>query len=182
MGPRLSKLSSAYMLLVRAAPAPLLSACLISWCCEALHTGLLYHQAEVLATAVQYIREEEWDAVMCDVPETAVALHLRQRLQVLHDYQIPASLGTSHQKTPPLRPSTVSTRTTHAALQAEEAERARLRREREEAHRYTFIRVATIGDMKAQVGSDVFFDLVDVSKVRQRGRQHHGVLQADVVT
>lgn len=34
------------------------------------------------AAAMQYIREEEWDAVMCNVPETAVALHLRQRLQV----------------------------------------------------------------------------------------------------
>jgi hypothetical protein len=49
--------------------------------------------------------------------------------------------------------------------QAEEAERARLRREREEAHRFTFIRVATLADMKAQVGSDIFFDLVDVTKV-----------------
>jgi hypothetical protein len=122
----------------------------------------------MLATAVQYIREEEWDAVMCDVPETAVALHLRQRLQVLHRHRVPASLRTFYQKTAPSWPSPVSMHTTHGALQAEEAERARLKREKEEAHRYTFIRVATMADMKAQVGSDVFFDLVDVSKVGQR--------------
>lgn len=120
-----------------------------------------------MATAVQYIREEEWDAVMCDVPETAVALHLRQRLQVLHHYQVPASLGRSR-KSQHHGSSTSSRHPARAALQAEEAERARLKREKEEAHRYTFIRVATIADMKAQVGSDAFFDLVDVSKVGQR--------------
>ena len=71
-------------------------------------------------------------------------------------------------ETASLWPSYVSTNTAHAAPQAEEAERARLKREREEAHRYTLIRVATTGDMKAHVGSDVFFDLVDVSKVGQQ--------------
>lgn len=44
-------------------------------------------------------------------------------------------------------------------------ERARLKREREEAHRYTIIKVATLEDMKAQVGTEISFDLVDFSKV-----------------
>jgi hypothetical protein len=80
----------------------------------------------------------------------------------------PCIHGALTQATASSQPSRVSTHTAPAALQAEEAERARLRREREEAHRYTFIRVATIADMRAQVGSDVFFDLVDVSKVGQQ--------------
>lgn len=54
-----------------------------------------------------------------------------------------------------------------ATGQAEEAERLRLKRERDEAHRFTVIRVATSADMQEQIGQDTFFDLVDFSKVCQ---------------
>ena len=50
-------------------------------------------------------------------------------------------------------------------LQAQEADRIRLKKELDEAHQYTIIKVATSADMKEQIGRDVFFDLVDFSKV-----------------
>lgn len=58
--------------------------------------------------------------------------------------------------------------------QAEEAERARVKREREEAHRFTIVKVATLADMQAQIGDDVHFDLADFSKVRPLRMCSHG--------
>ena len=49
-------------------------------------------------------------------------------------------------------------------LELEQAEKARKRKERMEAHLYTVVRVATSHDLAAQIGTDRFFDLVDHEK------------------
>lgn len=43
---------------------------------------------------------------------------------------------------------------------------ARERREGDEAHRFRLVRVATLQDMRAHVGTTVHYDLVDWSKAR----------------
>ena len=50
-------------------------------------------------------------------------------------------------------------------LDAEQVEKARKKKERLEAHLYTVVRVATSTDLKAQIGTDRFFDLVNHENV-----------------
>lgn len=76
-----------------------------------------------------YVRESEWDSIMCDVTEEDISEHIRTRLR------------------------------------AEEEEKERRRKERAEAHLYTMVSVATDQDLKRQIGSSVFFDLVDIPSV-----------------
>ena len=47
------------------------------------------------------------------------------------------------------------------ALELENEEKQRKKKERMEAHLYTVVRVATAADLSAQIGSDRFFDLVN---------------------
>ena len=49
-------------------------------------------------------------------------------------------------------------------LEAEQLEKERQRREKEESHLHTVIRVARDKDIKAQIGQDLHFDLVDHDK------------------
>lgn len=53
-----------------------------------------------------------------------------------------------------------------ARLRAELAEKEKRTREKAEAHLYTLVRVATDADIKGQVGSSRFFDLVDFDHVK----------------
>lgn len=76
-----------------------------------------------------YVRESEWDSIMCDVTEDDISEHIRTRLR------------------------------------AEEEEKERRRKERAEAHLYTMVSVATDQDLKRQIGSSVFFDLVDTPSI-----------------
>ena len=50
-------------------------------------------------------------------------------------------------------------------LQAEAAEKERKRKEKAEAHLFTIIKLSTRKDMEQQIGSTLFFDLVDQNKV-----------------
>ena len=50
-------------------------------------------------------------------------------------------------------------------LELEQAEKARKKKERLEAHLYTVVHVATSSDLSSQIGSDRFFDLVNHEKV-----------------
>ncbi len=52
-----------------------------------------------------------------------------------------------------------------ARLEAEKEDKERRRREKQEAHLYTCIRVVTDADLAAQIGSTLWFDLVDHEKV-----------------
>ena len=50
-------------------------------------------------------------------------------------------------------------------LQKEQEEKARKQKEKQEAHLHTVIRVATKGDLEAQIGAgERFFDLVDFER------------------
>ena len=51
-------------------------------------------------------------------------------------------------------------------LEAEQLEKERQRREKEESHLHTVIRVARDKDLKAQIGQGIYFDLVDHEKAR----------------
>lgn len=50
-------------------------------------------------------------------------------------------------------------------LEKEQIEKERARKEKEESHLYTIIKVARDSDMRAQIGNDQHFDLVDHDKV-----------------
>ena len=49
-------------------------------------------------------------------------------------------------------------------LEAEQLEKERRWREKEESHLHTVVRVARDKDFKAQIGQDLYFDLVDHDK------------------
>lgn len=51
-------------------------------------------------------------------------------------------------------------------LKREAEEKARKKKEKEDAHLYTVVKVATDEDMKKQIGTDIYFDLVDHEKVK----------------
>lgn len=51
-------------------------------------------------------------------------------------------------------------------LEAEQLEKEQQRKEKEESHLHTVIRVARDKDIRAQIGKDSYFDLVDHDKVR----------------
>ena len=51
------------------------------------------------------------------------------------------------------------------ALEVEQAEKARKKKERLEAHLYTVVHVATSADLRTQIGSERFFDLVNHDNV-----------------
>ena len=53
-------------------------------------------------------------------------------------------------------------------LEAEQLEKEQQRKEKEESHLHTVIRVARDSDIKAQIGKDTYFDLVDHDKVDKR--------------
>lgn len=55
-----------------------------------------------------------------------------------------------------------------ARLEKEHAEKERKRLDKAEAHKFTFLRIATDNDLQEQIGKDRYFDLVDHEKVRQR--------------
>jgi len=64
------------------------------------------------------------------------------------------------------------------ALEREQEEKARKKKERMEAHLYTVVRVATSADLAAQIGTDRFFDLVDHDKCNCiRIKKEHTLLQ-----
>ena len=63
-------------------------------------------------------------------------------------------------------------------LELEQAEKARKKKERLEAHLYTVVHLATANDLTAQIGSDRFFDLVNHDNVRSlRIKKEHTLLQ-----
>jgi len=63
-------------------------------------------------------------------------------------------------------------------LEKEQEEKTRKKKERLEAHLYTVIRVATSTDLKAQIGTERFFDLVNPDNVATlRIKKEHTVLQ-----
>lgn len=76
-----------------------------------------------------YVRESEWDSIMCEVTEDDISEHIRARLR------------------------------------AEEEAKERQWKEKAEAHLYTTVSVATDRALKRQIGSSVFFDLVDFNDV-----------------
>lgn len=76
-----------------------------------------------------YVRESDWDSIMCEVTAEDISQHVRTRLE------------------------------------AEEAEKERLREERNTAHLYTLVRIATEQDMKDQIGHHIYFDLIDFNRV-----------------
>ncbi|KAK9813402.1 hypothetical protein WJX73_006228 [Symbiochloris irregularis] len=76
-----------------------------------------------------YVREDDWSNVMCEVQESEIAAHVRERL----------------------------------AKDKEEKERRR--KEKQEAHLYATIRVATDESLRQQIGDHITFDLVDFEKV-----------------
>eukprot|EP00891_Asterochloris_glomerata_P000046 jgi/Astpho2/46/Aster-07498 len=53
-----------------------------------------------------------------------------------------------------------------ARLEAEAAEKERKRKEKAEAHLFTIIKLSTRKDMEQQIGTTLFFDLVDQNKVK----------------
>lgn len=84
-----------------------------------------------------YVRESEWDSIMCEVTENDISEHVRARLK------------------------------------AEMEEKELRRRERAEAHLYTLVKIATDHDMKKQIGTTNYwelidFDLVEPIKVRKK--------------
>eukprot|EP00898_Chlorokybus_atmophyticus_P001501 jgi/Chlat1/2351/Chrsp17S02617 len=52
-------------------------------------------------------------------------------------------------------------------LKKEHEEKERKRKEKSEAHLYTIIKVAQDSDLERQIGTDIFFDLIDHEKVKQ---------------
>lgn len=54
-------------------------------------------------------------------------------------------------------------------LEKELVDKERARKEKEESHLYTIIKVARDSDLRAQIGSDLFFDLVDHDKAGNPG-------------
>lgn len=54
-------------------------------------------------------------------------------------------------------------------LQAEKADKEKKRKEKQEAHLYTIIKVARDQDFDSQIGTTQFFDLVDHDKVNHVG-------------
>lgn len=52
-------------------------------------------------------------------------------------------------------------------LAKDKAEKERRRKEKEEAHLFVNVRIATDADMRAQIGASLTFDLVDFEKVGQ---------------
>lgn len=52
-----------------------------------------------------------------------------------------------------------------ARLEKEHAEKERKRLDKAEAHKFTFLRIATDKDLADQIGKDRYFDLVDHEKV-----------------
>lgn len=63
-------------------------------------------------------------------------------------------------------------------LELEQAEKARKKKERLEAHLYTIVHVATSDDLRKQIGTDRFFDLVNHEKVSSlRIKKEHTLLQ-----
>jgi len=63
-------------------------------------------------------------------------------------------------------------------LELEQAEKARKKKERLEAHLYTVVHVAAASNLREQIGSDRFFDLVNHEKVSSlRIKKEHTVLQ-----
>mmetsp|Transcript_41401 Transcript_41401/g.100498 ORF Transcript_41401/g.100498 Transcript_41401/m.100498 type:complete len:1169 (+) Transcript_41401:70-3576(+) len=63
-------------------------------------------------------------------------------------------------------------------LELEQQEKARKKKERLEAHLYTVVHVATADDLKKQIGTDRFFDLVNHDKVSSlRIKKEHTLLQ-----
>ena len=50
-------------------------------------------------------------------------------------------------------------------MQAEKADKEKKRKEKQEAHLYTIIKVARDQDFDSQIGTTQFFDLVDHDKV-----------------
>ena len=57
------------------------------------------------------------------------------------------------------------TRARTAGLQVEQEEKERRKKEKAEAHLYTLVRISTDADLRGQIGSSRFFDLVDHDKV-----------------
>jgi ubiquitin carboxyl-terminal hydrolase 7 len=57
------------------------------------------------------------------------------------------------------------TRPRTAGLQVEQEEKERRKKEKAEAHLYTLVRISTDADLRGQIGSSRFFDLVDHDKV-----------------
>jgi len=63
-------------------------------------------------------------------------------------------------------------------LEKEQEEKMRKKKERLEAHLYTVVRVATNADLRAEIGSERFFDLVSHEKVASlRIKKEHTLLQ-----
>lgn len=54
----------------------------------------------------------------------------------------------------------------HTRVQREQAEKLQQAREEKEKHLYTVIKAARDQDMRDQIGSSLFWDLVDFDKVR----------------
>lgn len=50
-------------------------------------------------------------------------------------------------------------------LDAEQLDKEQQRKEKEESHLHTVIKVARDKDLQAQIGNDLYFDLVDHEKV-----------------
>lgn len=51
-------------------------------------------------------------------------------------------------------------------LEREKAEKERKQRDKQEAHLYITVNVATEADLREQIGTSIYFDLVDFDKVR----------------
>ena len=63
-------------------------------------------------------------------------------------------------------------------LEVEQEEKAKKKKERMEAHLYTVVRIATQADLKSQIGSERFFDLVNHEQVASlRIKKEHTLLQ-----
>ena len=208
--------------------------------------GKVRHQFSSLfksqnAYMLVYIREAEWDEIMCPVAEEDVALHLRERVRVrardfrqccchyvwtkfhlvgaraltnckpqlrchceMQAYEHPPEgsrfvhcsaampsllsptmvndtltvlLAASMLHILPLfhHPCTVNQATAmrvrprHAscfALQRQEEERGRKAREEKDKHLYTVIKAARAQDLQEQIGSTLFWDIVDFEQAR----------------
>ncbi|KAJ0940765.1 putative ubiquitinyl hydrolase 1 [Helianthus annuus] len=59
-------------------------------------------------------------------------------------------------------------------------EHLRIRLKKEEAHLYTNIKVACDGDLHEQIGKHIYFDLVDLDKVRMQNQPSFALFQEEV--
>ena len=133
-----------------------------------------------------YVRESEWDTVMCPVTQADISAHVQARLKV--GGWVRARLLCGHAcgageaggrcrgtcialqryhcpEISPCLPAAPALLLLLSSLQAEQEEKERRAKEKAEAHLFTMVRISTDADIAEQVGTSRYFDLCDHDKV-----------------